>query len=380
MKRKLNVFYWSPYIGKIATVKSVINSAVSLKKDKSNYNIISIINCFGEWNQFKQKFKENKLSIINLQNLIRFQISSYGFLKSRFIFLATFFITYFKLKKIIIEKKPNYLIVHLLTFIPFILYLFNNLETKLVLRISGKPKLHFLRVLLWKIVNKKITLVLCPTIETKNILMKKKIFNNSKIFFLPDPVINVEEIKKIKKNITKNIFKKGNYFLTIGRFTKQKNHELILDTIKKYQIDDKFLFIGDGELKKNIQNKIIKLKLQNQIKILSYKKNIFKFIQQSKAVLISSLWEDPGFVMIEAAHLNKTIISSDCPSGPKEFVNGGRGGFLFKSNNSASLFKALQKFKKASPKELKNKIIYAKQRSKIYTSAYHKKLLNKYLT
>ena len=380
MKKKLNVFYWSPYIGKIATVKSTINSAASLKKDKSNYNIISIINCFGEWNQFKKKINENKISIINLQNLITFKTNSYGFLKSRFIYLATFFITYFKLKKIIIEKKPNYLIVHLLTFIPFMLYLFNNLETKLVLRISGKPKLHFLRVLLWKIVNKKITLVLCPTIETKNILKKKKIFNNSKIFFLPDPVINMKEIKKIKKNKTKNIFKKYQYFLTIGRFTNQKNHELILNTIKKYQIDDKFLFIGDGELKKNIQNKIIRLKLQNQVKILNYKKNIFKFIQESKAVLISSLWEDPGFVMIEAAHLNKTIISSDCPSGPKEFLNEGKGGFLFKSNNSASLLRALQKFKKTRQKELNNKIIYAKDRSKIYTSVYHKKLLNKYLT
>lgn len=380
MKKKLNVFYWSPYIGKIATVKSTINSAASLKKDKSNYNIISIINCFGEWNQFKKKIKENKISIINLQNLIKFKTNSYGFLKSRFIYLATIFITYFKLKKIIIEKKPNYLIVHLLTFIPFMLYLFNDLETKLVLRISGKPKLHLLRVLLWKIVNKKITLVFCPTIETKNILKKKKIFNNSKIFFLPDPVINKKEIKKIKKNKTKNIFKKYQYFLTIGRFTNQKNHELILNTIKKYQIDDKFLFIGDGELKKNIQNKIIRLKLQNQVKILNYKKNIFKFIQESKAVLISSLWEDPGFVMIEAAHLNKTIISSDCPSGPKEFLNEGKGGFLFKSNNSASLLRALQKFKKTRQKELNNKIIYAKHKSKIYTSVYHKKLLNKYLT
>jgi len=174
MKKKLNIFYWSPYIGKIATVKSVINSAISLKKDKSNYNFISVINCFGEWNGFKTKFKENKISIINLQNFIRFKTNSYGFLKSKFIYFATFFITYFKLKKIIIEKNPHYLIIHLLTFIPFMLYLLNNLETKLVLRISGKPKLNFFRFILWKFVSKKITLVLCPTIETKNILKKKK--------------------------------------------------------------------------------------------------------------------------------------------------------------------------------------------------------------
>ena len=114
--------------------------------------------------------------------------------------------------------------------------------------------------------------------------------------------------------------------------------------------------------------------------LLKDKKNIFKFIQESKAVLIPSLWEDPGFVMIEAAYLNKTIISSDCPSGPKEFLNGGKGGFLFKSNNSTSLLRALQKFKKTSQKELNKKIIYANHRSSMYTSVYHKKLLTKYLT
>ena len=222
-------------------------------------------------------------------------------------------------------------------------------------------------------------MILCPTAETQKILKRKKIFDRSKILFLPDPVINNLEIQQLKKFNTKNVYNKYQYFLTVGRFTRQKNYDLIIDTIHKYKIDDKFLFIGEGELKTKIQNKINKLKLQNQIKILKHQKNIFRFIQESKAVLIASLWEDPGFVMIEAAHLNKTIISSDCPSGPKEFLNRGRGGFLFKSNNENSLYKTLQKFKTINKTQLSNKIYYAKYRSKIYTLNYHKNLFNKYL-
>ena len=34
-----------------------------------------------------------------------------------------------------------------------------------------------------------------------------------------------------------------------------------------------------------------------------------------------SLWEDPGFVLIEASYSNTTIISSDCENGPKEILN-----------------------------------------------------------
>ena len=39
--------------------------------------------------------------------------------------------------------------------------------------------------------------------------------------------------------------------------------------------------------------------------------------------------EDPGFVLIEAAANNASIISSNCKSGPKEILTNGKGGFLF---------------------------------------------------
>ena len=71
------------------------------------------------------------------------------------------------------------------------------LKQKLVLRISGKPKLNFLRSYLWKISNKNISLVFCPSIETLNYLKRKKIFDNRKLKFLPDPVLFKQEIKKI---------------------------------------------------------------------------------------------------------------------------------------------------------------------------------------
>ena len=45
--------------------------------------------------------------------------------------------------------------------------------------------------------------------------------------------------------------------------------------------------------------------------------------------------------MIEASALKKTVICSNCPSGPKEFFKNGKNGFLFKNNNSKSLIKVL---------------------------------------
>ena len=79
MKKEISIFYWSPYLGKVATIRSVINSAISLQNHKKNNKIISIIDCYGEWNYFKKKFKKNKIKIIKLQNLIKFKTNAYGF-------------------------------------------------------------------------------------------------------------------------------------------------------------------------------------------------------------------------------------------------------------------------------------------------------------
>ena len=46
---KKDIFYWSPYLGKIATIRSVLNSMIGLKIFTTNKYNISIINCYGEW-------------------------------------------------------------------------------------------------------------------------------------------------------------------------------------------------------------------------------------------------------------------------------------------------------------------------------------------
>ena len=148
----------------------------------------------------------------------------------------------------------------------------------------------------------------------------------------------------------------------------------------KYNFKEKLLIIGDGELKKNLLTLIKNYNLEKKISILPYQKNIFYHIRQSKAVIIPSLWEDPGFVMIESAFCKKLIICSDCPSGPKEFIGKNKGGFLFKSNSLKSLQDALNRFNKSNRKTIFEKIKYAKNKCKIYSIKNHTKIISNYLS
>ena len=65
-------------------------------------------------------------------------------------------------------------------------------------------------------------------------------------------------------------------------------------------------------------------------------------MKKSKAFVLSSLWEEVGFVIVEAAFCNTTIISSNCMNGPKEFLINGKAGLIFENNKKDDLFKNLK--------------------------------------
>ena len=69
LRNNLKVYYWSPHISNVATVKSVIHSALSLKKYTKNIEV-SILNIFGEWDNHKNSLikEEILLKNINISN------------------------------------------------------------------------------------------------------------------------------------------------------------------------------------------------------------------------------------------------------------------------------------------------------------------------
>ena len=95
----------------------------------------------------------------------------------------------------------------------------------------------------------------------------------------------------------------------------------------------------------------------------------------SDCFILSSLWEDPGFVILEAALSNTFIISSNCPNGPNEILSGGQSGFLFQNNNQADLLNKFDEFKKLNEDALYKKKLLVKKEIKMFTQFAHFKSL-----
>ena len=377
----MKIYYWAPFFSNVATINAVIRSAKSIVRyDKKSETKVTLIDAIGEWNNYGNVIKE-EINIVKLNhiNFINY-IPKNSYIKSRISYLFIFFLNFFKLLKLINKDKPDYLIIHLMTSLPIMLSFFFNKKTKIILRISGLPKLNIFRYLLWKIFSKKLYMITCPTLGTFKYIDDLRIFEKKKLMILKDPIIDIKKFIKNKNELIDEKIKKKKFIVAIGRLTKQKNFLFLISCF--YKIQKKFseyslIILGEGEERKKIENLILKYNISNKVHLLGYEKNVFKYLINSKYFILSSLWEDPGFVLVEAGMANTIILSSDCPNGPKEIVE--NESFLYKSNNEKDLIKKFELIENMEKDKIFLQKIKIKKRLKDYTMFKHYKSLKKIL-
>ena len=189
----MKIFYWAPWIGKVGSVKSVMNSAYILEKYSKNHIKTRIIDAVGEWKEFKDHLRYINLSNFKFFNLL----PKTGFLKSRISYILIFLYSFFPLLNLL-KEKPDYLVVHLITSLPLLLKIIFNFDTKIILRISGYPKMNFLRKLIWKKASKKIYKITFPTSDLLNQFKEFNIFDQEQMSILRDPIISFKICPNLK--------------------------------------------------------------------------------------------------------------------------------------------------------------------------------------
>ena len=192
------LIFWCPYIGNVGTVKAVLESAKSLSQSK-NFKC-KVINSFGEFDEHRTFLKENKIEEIKLINnkLIK-KLPTEGYFWSRLNYTLIFIFSFFPLLFYLIRNKNDYLFIYLLTSLPLLLVSLFNLKNQIILRVSGKIKFTIFRKLIFFISKKKIKRVLIQTLESKQRILKKKIFDKNILSIIRDPIIDYKKINFLKR-------------------------------------------------------------------------------------------------------------------------------------------------------------------------------------
>jgi glycosyltransferase involved in cell wall biosynthesis len=139
------------------------------------------------------------------------------------------------------------------------------------------------------------------------------------------------ELARENAGISKDAF----VLLFLGTFTQQKRPDRFLDIIaglNKYMPNVHGLMVGDGNLRKALELKAIRLGIQNQITYTGYQHDVRPYISMSDMLLLTSDTEGMPGVVLEAAALNVPTITGDV-GGVKDFVLNGVNGLIVDWNS-----------------------------------------------
>lgn len=154
-----------------------------------------------------------------------------------------------------------------------------------------------------------------------------------------NPVID-HTMYKFAEEAIDNGFTIHPFIITVGALIEQKNQLLLLQAFKKFS--DNFanvdlVILGAGPKEEELKEFVVNNNLASKVHFLGFQKNPFKFIKKASLFVLSSDCEGLGNVIIEALGLGINVVSTDCPSGPREILEDEKYGWLAKVNDSDDL-------------------------------------------
>lgn len=116
----------------------------------------------------------------------------------------------------------------------------------------------------------------------------------------------------------------------MGRLAPQKDFKTLIRAIHKVnQVRPVHLAIfGEGEQREDLEVLASSLNLEAKVWLPGYVDNPFSFISHADLFVLSSAWEGLPSALVEAMACGTSVLSTDCPAGPREILGNDDDGRL----------------------------------------------------
>jgi glycosyltransferase involved in cell wall biosynthesis len=137
---------------------------------------------------------------------------------------------------------------------------------------------------------------------------------------------------------------RGRRILAVGNLKSQKNYPLLFEayaTMEKGEAD-RLIVIGEGPLRDTLERQVRDLGIDRWVSMPGQSECLEAYYQTADLFVLSSRHEGLPTVLIEALGFGLPIVSTDCPSGPREILDNGRFGTLVPMDDPPALAVAMQ--------------------------------------
>jgi len=190
----------------------------------------------------------------------------------------------------------------------------------------------------------------------KKLKLYRFLYKDEKIITVAKDIIkDFDDLKiKYKNAVTiynpfyfEEIRKKGNdeidieyeYIISPSAFREQKRYDVMLDAFKMLTHNIKLVILAKNDDK--LIEMIKERDLQDKVVILGFQQNPYKYMKNAKLMILASDYEGFGMVIVESLILNTPVVSTDCPTGPREILTGDLSQWLVPVRNPKVLAKKI---------------------------------------
>ena len=135
--------------------------------------------------------------------------------------------------------------------------------------------------------------------------------------------------------------------VSAGRLNHQKGFHLLIDAIAKLESESpnteyRLALLGEGLHRPKLQDQIDTAGLTKQVCLAGFQDNAAAWYRSSDVFVLPSLVEGMPNVLLEAMACGTPVVSSRCPHGPEEILEGGRFGLLCETGSVTALIDAIR--------------------------------------
>jgi glycosyltransferase involved in cell wall biosynthesis len=176
-------------------------------------------------------------------------------------------------------------------------------------------------------------------------LARRAWITRTRIHVVPNPIISPDLLRLARSAVDHEWFATAALPLVLGagRLTPQKRFDDLIRAFARVRQshDARLMILGEGEERARLQALIRQLQLEHVVALPGFVENPLACMSRAKVFVLSSAWEGLPGALIQALACGTAVVATDCDSGPREILQGGRLGRLVPVGDVTALGEAI---------------------------------------
>jgi glycosyltransferase involved in cell wall biosynthesis len=129
----------------------------------------------------------------------------------------------------------------------------------------------------------------------------------------------------------------------VGRLTRQKDFATLIRAfaVVRNHRPARLIVLGEGEQRPALEALVAELGVGGDVALPGFKSDALAYMARADLFVLSSAWEGLPTVLIEALATGTRVVSTNCPSGPREILQDGTLGALVPVADAPALARAM---------------------------------------